>query len=170
MDVRGIRTSVIRRSSSVLILWSVGHLGPGISPSQGRCLHRATQTRNKSRHKSMSRVSLQPMIPDIVCVRPRGHCNRNWIHCLTSMTMKIVGISVNYKCLHIVIARPLEKDHLELRGGKTKSGLCQWVLRNRPRRSELDLAKPSSSTWLISYLVSSDSSFCIPPETHFIFP
>jgi hypothetical protein len=42
---------------------SVGPLGRGISPSQGRYLHRTTQTKNKRRKTSMPWVRFEPTIP-----------------------------------------------------------------------------------------------------------
>jgi hypothetical protein len=42
---------------------SLGFLGRGISPSQGRYLHRTTQTRNKRRQISMPWVGFEPTIP-----------------------------------------------------------------------------------------------------------
>jgi hypothetical protein len=48
---------------SFLILYIVGNLGRGMSPSQGRYLHMTTRTQNKSTHTSMPRVGLQPTIP-----------------------------------------------------------------------------------------------------------
>jgi hypothetical protein len=41
----------------------VGLLGRVISPSQGRYLHRTTQTQNKSRQTSMPLAGLEPTIP-----------------------------------------------------------------------------------------------------------
>jgi hypothetical protein len=41
----------------------VGLLGRVISPSQGRYLHRTTQTQNKSRQTSMPLVGFEPTIP-----------------------------------------------------------------------------------------------------------
>jgi hypothetical protein len=59
------RASVKRFVSlSFLILGrSVGLLGRGISPSQGRYLHRTTQTQNKRRQISMPWVGFEPTIP-----------------------------------------------------------------------------------------------------------
>jgi hypothetical protein len=42
---------------------SIGLLGREISPSQGRYLHRTTQTQNKRRQTSMPRVGFEPKIP-----------------------------------------------------------------------------------------------------------
>jgi hypothetical protein len=42
---------------------SAGLLGRAISPSQGRYLHRITQTQNKRRQTSMPRVGFEPTIP-----------------------------------------------------------------------------------------------------------
>jgi hypothetical protein len=42
---------------------SVGLLGRGISPTQGRYLHRTTQRQNKSRQTSMPSVGFEPTIP-----------------------------------------------------------------------------------------------------------
>jgi hypothetical protein len=42
---------------------SVGLLGRGISPSEGRYLHRTTQTQNKRRRTPMTWVGFEPMIP-----------------------------------------------------------------------------------------------------------
>jgi hypothetical protein len=38
-------------------------LGLGISPSQGRCIHRTTQTHNKGRQISIPWVEFEPTIP-----------------------------------------------------------------------------------------------------------
>jgi hypothetical protein len=60
---------------------SVGLLGRGIRPSQGRYLHR-TQTQTDIQalsgiwtHDPSVRVS-----EDCSCLRPRGHCDRLWNH------------------------------------------------------------------------------------------
>jgi hypothetical protein len=47
------------------LIWrqSVGLPGRGISPSQGRHLHRTTQTQNNRRHTSMPWVGFDPSIP-----------------------------------------------------------------------------------------------------------
>jgi hypothetical protein len=42
---------------------SVGLPGRGINPSQGRYLHRETQTQNKSTQTSMPRVKFETMTP-----------------------------------------------------------------------------------------------------------
>jgi hypothetical protein len=60
---------------------SVGLLGRGINPTQGRYLHRTTQTQNKRRQTSMTWVGFEPTIPvrtgeDISCLRPRGQYDR----------------------------------------------------------------------------------------------
>jgi hypothetical protein len=59
------RTSVKRFVSlKFLNLWAVGRTPwTGISPSQGRYLHRTTQTQNKRRQTSMPRVGFEPMTP-----------------------------------------------------------------------------------------------------------
>jgi FAD synthase len=58
------RASVNRFISLQLdIRQSVGPLERGISPSQGRYLHKATQTQNKRRQTSMSRVGFEPTTP-----------------------------------------------------------------------------------------------------------
>jgi hypothetical protein len=47
------------------LIQSVGLLERGISPTQGRYLHRTTQTRNKRRQTSMPLVRFEPTIPVI---------------------------------------------------------------------------------------------------------
>jgi hypothetical protein len=49
--------------SFLIYTQSVGLLGRGISPSQGRYLHRTTQTQNKRTQTSMFRVWFEPTIP-----------------------------------------------------------------------------------------------------------
>jgi hypothetical protein len=46
-----------------LFTQSVGLLGRGIRPSQGRYLHRTTQTQNKLTQTSMPEVGFEPTIP-----------------------------------------------------------------------------------------------------------
>jgi hypothetical protein len=49
--------------TSISYRQSVGLLGRGISLSQGRCLHRTTQTQNKRTQRSMPLVGFEPTIP-----------------------------------------------------------------------------------------------------------
>jgi hypothetical protein len=49
--------------SFLIYTQSVGLLGRGISPSQGRCLHTTTQTENKCTQTSMPRMGFKPTIP-----------------------------------------------------------------------------------------------------------
>jgi hypothetical protein len=51
--------------SFLIFRQSVGLLGRGISPSQGRYLHRTTQTRNERRQTSMPRVGFEPTTPGV---------------------------------------------------------------------------------------------------------
>jgi hypothetical protein len=46
-----------------LAAFSAGLLGRGISPTQGRYLHRTAQTQNKRTQTSMSQVGFEPTIP-----------------------------------------------------------------------------------------------------------
>jgi hypothetical protein len=55
--------TLVAFSVSCSITQSVGLLGRGISPSQGRYLHRTAQTENKSTQTSMSYVGFEPTIP-----------------------------------------------------------------------------------------------------------
>jgi hypothetical protein len=68
--------------SFLILRQSVGLLERGISPSQGRYLHRTTQTQNKRRQTSMPWMGFEPTIPvreseDSSCLKQRGHCNRH---------------------------------------------------------------------------------------------
>jgi hypothetical protein len=49
--------------SFLIYTQSVGLLGPGISPSQGRCLHAEQHKQNKRTQTSMSQVGFEPTIP-----------------------------------------------------------------------------------------------------------
>jgi hypothetical protein len=69
----------------VILSYSVTLLGRGISPTQGRYLHRATQIQNKRRQTSMPWVGFESTIPVFertktvhACLGPRGHCDRHW--------------------------------------------------------------------------------------------
>jgi hypothetical protein len=61
----------------------VGHLGRGISRSQGLCLHRITEAWKRRIYLFISRVGFEPTIPvvessrveKITRFRPRSHCN-----------------------------------------------------------------------------------------------
>jgi hypothetical protein len=58
----------------------VGFPGRGISPSQGHCLHRTTQTQNKHTETPMARVRFHDPIVSAgenrICPVPNGHCDR----------------------------------------------------------------------------------------------
>jgi hypothetical protein len=67
--------------SFLILKHSVGLLRRGISPSQGRYLHRTTQTQNERRLLSMSWVGFEPTIPvferaKIFHALERGHRDR----------------------------------------------------------------------------------------------
>jgi hypothetical protein len=49
--------------SSLIYTQSVGLLGLGISPSEGRYIHRTTQTKTKRTQTSIPRVGFEPTIP-----------------------------------------------------------------------------------------------------------
>jgi hypothetical protein len=55
--------NVLFHFSFLILRQSVGHLGRGISPSQGRYLCRTTQTQNKRKHTSVPWVGFEPTIP-----------------------------------------------------------------------------------------------------------
>jgi hypothetical protein len=65
--------------SFLIIRQSVGLLGRGISPSQGRYLHRTTQIHNKRRQTSMPWVGFELTIPvsECSCLRPCVPCDRH---------------------------------------------------------------------------------------------
>jgi hypothetical protein len=56
---------------------SVGLLGRGISPSQGRYPHRTTQTQNKRRQTARFRVGLEPTIRVFKWVKAFHAVDRN---------------------------------------------------------------------------------------------
>jgi hypothetical protein len=68
---------------------SVGFLGRGIGPSQGRYLHRTTQTLKKSGRTSMHGVGLEPTIPVFEIAKR--------FHALESADI-VMGFSVCYVC------------------------------------------------------------------------
>jgi hypothetical protein len=81
-------------------------LDGGISPSQGRYLHRTTQTQKKRRHTSMPWVGFEPTIAVLLAgenisrLRPRGHCD-------CSLSMLIILYSVRIWTEFISIATSL---------------------------------------------------------------
>jgi hypothetical protein len=75
---------------------SVGLLGRGISPSQGRYLHteQPIQTQNKRTQTFMSWVGFAPTTPvfvneDSSCLRPRGHFDR--LKCYLLVHTKVIS-------------------------------------------------------------------------------
>jgi hypothetical protein len=70
-----------RLSCFLIYTQAVGLLGRGISPSQGRYLHRTTQTQNKRTdiHVLSGIRTHDPSVrasEDGSCFRPRSHCDR----------------------------------------------------------------------------------------------
>jgi hypothetical protein len=109
-----------------------------ISLSQGRYLHRPTQSQNKRRQTSTLRVGFEPTIPAferakirISCLRPRSRCNRlSEVLCLLFFLLcfslyvfiavksiftehKVINIYV-YVCV-CVLRRQLEEQELVVR-------------------------------------------------------
>jgi hypothetical protein len=57
---------------------TVGLLGRGMSLTKGHYLYRTTKTQNERRQTCMHDPCVR-VGEDISCLRPRGHCDRQWV-------------------------------------------------------------------------------------------
>jgi hypothetical protein len=103
---------------SFLILQSVGFHGQVISPSQGRYLHRTTETQNKRRQTSMPRVAFEPRIPAFERVKTLNsldgaatvigpQANRLYILQFLSNIAPNISLNIYHKANSYVICWPI---------------------------------------------------------------